>query len=120
MDAKTLEALKGSIAKWQAIVDGTGEDRGFNNCPLCRLFGVSHYAEEINCRGCPVFEKTGKHVCKGTPYYKWINIFDEIDWQYRYREKLIVFNTDLLYAALAELEFLKSLLPVPEERKGGE
>jgi hypothetical protein len=38
MDEKTLEALKGSIRKWEAIVDGTGEDDGADNCPLCHMF----------------------------------------------------------------------------------
>src|SRR5262245_41236356 len=33
MDDETLEALNGSIAKWQAIVGGTGEDEGAENCP---------------------------------------------------------------------------------------
>jgi len=38
VDAKALEALKGSIKKWERIVEGTGVDEGADNCPLCELF----------------------------------------------------------------------------------
>lgn len=38
MEAETLIALQGSIAKWQAIVDGTGTEQGPANCPLCLKF----------------------------------------------------------------------------------
>ena len=38
MNSKTLEALKGSIKKWQRIVSGTARDEGAINCPLCWKF----------------------------------------------------------------------------------
>lgn len=38
MNSRTLKALKGSIRKWERICNGTGEDRGPRNCPLCELF----------------------------------------------------------------------------------
>lgn len=63
MDDRTLAALRGSIAKWEAIVDGTGEDQGTNNCPLCHEFYNN------GCVGCPVSAATGKPRCDGTPYY---------------------------------------------------
>ena len=56
MDTKTLTALKGSIAKWEAIVAGTGEDRGTENCPLCAAF----YHHPKHCEGCPVERSTGQ------------------------------------------------------------
>lgn len=62
MDDRTLAALCGSIAKWEAIVDGTGEDRGTSNCPLCHEFYNN------DCVGCPVSAATGKSRCDGTPY----------------------------------------------------
>lgn len=52
MNAETLTALRGSIAKWEAIVAGTGEDKGTG-------------------KGCPVSEKTGKTHCDGSPYEQW-------------------------------------------------
>ena len=66
MDAVTLEALKGSIEKWEAIVAGTGEDRGGLNCPLCAEFG------NAKCGGCPVADAVEEEWCNGTPYEQWM------------------------------------------------
>lgn len=63
----TMEALDGSILKWEKIVDGTGIDDGRDNCPLCQLFW------EDDCNGCPVEENTGMTNCIGTPYDNWKN-----------------------------------------------
>lgn len=93
MSPETREALEGSIAKWEAIVAGTGEDEGSENCPLCHKFhrgGHLHY-----CRGCPVREVTGRTLCDGTPYIDYAQ--DDEDGG--------------IAAAKAELEFLKSLRP---------
>lgn len=58
------EALRGSIAKWEAIVAGTGTDQGPTNCPLCVLFwDAPNY-----CSGCPISEWSGQSYCYGTPY----------------------------------------------------
>lgn len=88
MDADTLEALRGSIAKWEGIVAGTVRDMGMSNCPLCQKFA---YPRGNECRGCPVAERTGRSDCRGTPYYE----HDE----------------EKPETAQAELDFLKSLLP---------
>lgn len=89
MDDKTLEALKGSIKKWEGIVAGTIENQGALNCPLCQLFNTSD-----ECDGCPVKERTGEDFCEGSPYYS-------------YEQKV-------QGSAQAELDFLKSLLPPTE------
>lgn len=92
MDNKTLEALKGSIRKWEMIVAGTGKDYCTRNCPLCRLFNNEETETYDECDGCPVREFTGTPLCIGTPYEAW--------------------NRSRTNAnAAAELEFLKSLLP---------
>ena len=57
MKASTLTALKGSVAKWKAIVAGTGADHGTKNCPLCLVF-YEGPAVKIACDGCPVAKKT--------------------------------------------------------------
>lgn len=89
MDEQTITALKGSIAKWEAIVDGTGEDDGPENCPLCQLFhGKPNY-----CKGCPVQERTGMHSCMDTPYERYAT------------------DSETDETAQEELDFLKSLLP---------
>ena len=96
MDAATLEALRGSIKKWERIVAGTGVCRGVDNCPLCRRFHAA-YGNSPCCSGCPVFEATGKRGCTGTP----IEDYDDEDGT----------EEEMLAAAIAEVDFLKSLLP---------
>jgi hypothetical protein len=95
MDTRTLEALKGSIAKWEAIVAGTGKDEGTENCPLCQAFNGNGEDETRHmCEGCPVREKTRHIGCVGTPY-------DEY-WEDR---------KDAPKVARRELDFLRSLMP---------
>lgn len=93
MPAATLEALRGSIAKWEAIVSGTGTDEGAENCALCRLFHTD-YREDggLGCHGCPVRARTGRPLCMGSPY-------DDCH------------ESPTEEQAQAELDFLKSLLP---------
>lgn len=88
MAPEVLEALRGSIKKWEGIVAGTTRDEGGRNCPLCQMFV---HGKAATCRGCPVRTRTGKSSCDGTPYY----YYEHGDTQ----------------TAQAELDFLKSLLP---------
>lgn len=94
MPPETLEALRGSIAKWEAIVAGTGVDLGAENCPLCRKFNPDLRDDHLDdgCQGCPVREYTGENFCRSTPY-------DACD------------DPPTKTQAQDELEFLKSLLP---------
>lgn len=104
MPEVTLTALRGSIAKWEAIVDGTGIDDGCNNCPLCQKFNGEVLGRDDGppeedhegawvCRGCPVAMATNRDHCGGSPYTSYC-----VDGKTSSR-------------ALAELNFLKSLLP---------
>ena len=98
MDARTLEALKASIAKWEknaVIEDLDDATMGPMDCPLCCLFHSN------GCVGCPVSSE-GHHQCDGTPY-------DAASRAWR-NDKL----EDFIGATRAEVAFLKSLLP-PEE-----
>ena len=104
MNQKTIKALKGSIVKWEKIVDGTGIDEGGDNCPLCILV-------DFECNFCPVFNKTGKIVCNGTPYVKWVNHHVNHKLSYRNRDCPEVECKICERHAKAEVEFLKSLLP---------
>ena len=105
MDARTLTALKGSIAKWEAIVAGTGKDLGTENCPLCEEFYQKPLAR--TCSGCPVAVKTGAQFCDDTPYVKYHRLLAGIA-----EDNDEPLNTPVLTAAAqAELDFLKSLLP---------
>jgi hypothetical protein len=89
MDERTKTALLGSIAKWEAIVDGTGKDYGASNCALCTEFGKL-------CIRCPVANHSGTSHCVNTPYTVWYHDRTQVN-------------------AQAELDFLKSLLPVEEK-----
>ena len=102
MDAKTLEALQGSIKKWEDIAAGAGQDRGWANCPLCLMFNNAEDEERcLGCRGCPV-ATSGHYYCDGTPY----DIWSALPGRPR-----VATNLEHKTVAQAELDFLKSLLP---------
>ena len=109
MDAKTLRALKGSIKKWEKIVDGTGVDKRGDNCPLCQLFCVR--STHRWCYGCPVYETTRNSNCNETPYYAVLHsmVYDKEKGGFRAK------SVKSKILAQKELDFLKSLLP----KKGG-
>lgn len=115
MDEKTLTALQGSIAKWVAILAGTGKDDGATNCPLCQLFDPHNEVWAKRCKGCPVSEKTGITGCSLTPYEQ----LEELGWDgFEYNNDLVWSGTikteDQKALAQAELDFLRSLLPSEE------
>lgn len=103
MDKETLDALKGSVAKWVAIEAGDGMDIGWKNCPLCAMFNPPN-AQYRDCDGCPVAEAAGTPGCENTPYIEWVDSFDLL-------EQKIATTPELKALARAELDFLRSLLP---------
>jgi len=105
MDEK-LKALKESIEHWERVVENPKkEEIGYKECALCSLYRRNF--EAGGCEGCPVYEKTGKHGCHGTPYKE---IFG-YDFRGRQQEddngELRVIPTK--EEALKELAFLKDL-----------
>lgn len=106
MDAKTLEALKGSIAKWDRE---EVEDYGVCNCPLCLLYYDSFL---IACSDCPVYEKTRLFLCHETPYDKWRNHHNQ-----KHDRDISPYSTQCPTCKeiqKEEADFLKSLLPKEE------
>lgn len=102
MDAETLEALRGSIQKWEKIVAGTGSNGGAYNCPLCLKFNTAlNGGTKCRCFGCPVFAATGQHGCNGSPYERYEELEDDGDLN----------EEEMQEVAEEELAFLKSLLP---------
>lgn len=97
MNPDTLLALQGSIRKWEAIVAGTGEDKGCANCPLCQRFLRTDCATNDGEEFCPVAMKTKTNSCYGSPYEAWVNSLQKG-------------KSDIRFAQ-AELDFLKSILP---------
>lgn len=107
MSKRMLNALKKAIEKWQEIVDGTGIDRGTENCALCNLYyGPDKYNN--SCQSCPVHKKTGDIWCSETPYEIW-NDHQENDHEDIEAWKIHCDQCKVL--AQKELKFLKSLLP---------
>jgi len=60
-------ALANSALKWLDILhlEGFAVDEGPENCPLCSLY------REGRCARCPIYRRTGKALCEGTPYHDW-------------------------------------------------
>ena len=61
-----IELLKGSIKKWEGVINGTQLGWPWTTCPLC----VQYFTLE-QCTGCPVAEKTTYRHCDTTPYREW-------------------------------------------------
>jgi hypothetical protein len=104
-----LDALIGSIRKWEAIVRGTGEDDGGKNCQLCRKFYDT--SEAGPCIGCPVREKTGFYGCVNTPYEDWVAHQGEAHAKDAFPHYVVQGCDECKRLATAELDFLKSLVP---------
>ena len=102
MTNETLRALRGSIAKWQKILDGTGIDRCDLNCPLCEMYGT-----RPECGNCPVKRRVGTSGCVSTPWEGWSDHHYLVH-PTRGARVLCPRCKDL---AQQELNFLKSLLP---------
>ena len=115
MDAKTLQALNGSIIKWAKIVTGEGEDKGTDNCPLCKEFFHNIHGE--GCEGCPVKEATGRRYCEESPYEEWHDTFNRELARYTgmYEpygaDPICVIGPKTMQVAIDEHAFLVSLLP---------
>lgn len=96
MHRNTIEALRGSIKKWEGVVAGTIKNEGQSNCPLCKLFWNKF------CEGCPVSEHTGRMACEGSPYYSYWVMVD--------LQNIDARSEEAISTAQAELDFLKALL----------
>lgn len=117
MDARTLEALKGSIQKWENIVAGTDADRGAENCALCAMFADNMDDEGGECEGCPVKKAVRASGCTRTPYFDYSHVTQwSENGQYRVPRQGL--EDAARVAAQSELAFLRSLLP-PEEASNG-
>lgn len=107
MDAKSLDATKASEAKWWRNAEAKTPKEyltGSKDCPLCELF----YAGD--CIGCPVFEKTGRRFCVGSPYR------DAVRARWQWQESETDANRDAAHAvARTEAEFIHSLLPAESQ-----
>jgi hypothetical protein len=101
METGVLKALKGSIGKWQRIVNGRGVDRAADNCPLCKYFSNK-------CGACPVKKWTGQSQCIDTPFWEWV----QHNADKHPGKPLKVYCPECKRLAKEELNFLEDLLPI--------
>lgn len=110
MDAKTAEALEASIKHWQENVAAEtpdGVSLQADHCALCRIFFY-----EKNCRGCPVFARTGEQCCNESPYRAAEYWFE----QWKRRPDSAEIRAEWRQTAQKEVDFLISLRdPTPTE-----
>lgn len=113
MDAKTLEALKASIRKWEknAEAETLAEYKtGSRDCALCLAFHC-YYNDNLRtgCGNCPV-AIAGYTSCGSTPYDKACRAVD--DWSDDPTSDAL--RQRAHEVAREEVAFLKSLLPEGE------
>ena len=101
---RKLKALRGSIQKWEKIVDGTGMDKREENCPLCLTYP--------ECSSCPIAETVDRNGCWGTPWIKWTQHQHQKHLSHGYMK---VECPTCKRLAKKELNFLKGLLPEEEQ-----
>lgn len=109
MDTKTESALRESIGHWERLANGTApetESIHSKDCALCSVF-LQHGKRQSDCVGCPIYAKTGRKYCSGTP---WVNVYNR---QHTGRK-----HPDFLISAGRMLDFLKSLLPENQPTEG--
>ena len=92
-------AFKGSIEKWEKIVEGTGLDLASGNCPLCQ--------KTNGCSNCPIGGEDGFN-CDSTPYETWINHFKKVHFLYKGEKRVLCEVCRKI--AEDEVEFLKGEL----------
>jgi len=109
MNKRTHRALQESILKWGLIAKGEMPDMGSDNCSLCIEFLD---LEAAICGGCPVAESAGLIGCRNTPYMAWIAEVEKRHdgcWE---GEDAVADTLKLVKLALAERDFLRSLVPM--------
>ena len=109
MKPRVLKALKASIAHWKRMRKGTqkaNESPDGECCPLCNLFRSLC----VGCSKCPVYKRTLRRGCHGTPWFG-------ARYNFIMRDRGSVFKEAWEKTANAEIAFLKSLLPVKKKVK---
>jgi hypothetical protein len=70
------DAIRASIAHWRkALRSPETESLSASSCPLCQIYIDPVEVPPYNtssppCLGCPVQERTGQTLCRGTPYIR--------------------------------------------------
>lgn len=116
MSPEMHEALLHSITHWMELAKPTMDDWHSSSCALCEATKKDNDGI-INCTKCPIYEKTGSMYCKSTPWKKYNGYRAWLECS-EYHVRLesedtrdIEVKHNLTTLALAEANFLRSLLP---------
>lgn len=106
------EALQGSVGKWAVIVDALKHnlpfvENGSEDCPCCKKF-IGEVSTPL-CKNCPIFIHTGRKLCKGSPYEKWVEEDSTSEYYSPLSYPGAVYPKHLLTLAKKELKFLIKL-----------
>lgn len=104
MNKKTLRELKNSIDHWERFSTGNsdeGEQIYSEDCPLCYVF--LNYKSLFPCKKCPIYIKTKRKFCRGTPWHNIRNIYEKVNYNKN--------SPKFKHSASKMVNFLKSLLP---------
>ena len=126
-----IEAIEGSIKKWDAIAMGCKNDKNSANCSLCQLFiDDSSDCSKWDTLGefksfCPVRLKSDCEGCENTPWDRWHNLITCCSPDPIYRN-LVHANKfadpdnfrELCDLAEQEIEYLIELLPYKHKLRG--
>lgn len=63
-----MQALDGSIEKWDQICNQNGIDNGRNDCSLCQIDNTNR-----RCEQCIIYLDTGGRFCEKSPYEAWVD-----------------------------------------------
>ena len=105
MNKDTKKAVKDAIElKWKPILNKGAVDLGTKNCPLCQLFHKDKCVRTVGKKKekCPVYAKSGKPFCDGTPYEEWRKTIT--------KAPFVIVSNETRKIAEAELKFLEELL----------
>lgn len=104
------EAMDLAVNKWVQIVNwlergiGFKDEGGTDTCMFCRMFYIRR------CDGCPIYDRTGRSQCEGTPYGDFAHLLEQINGgefeKGKERERAW---QDLMNEAKKELRLLRSI-----------
>jgi len=107
MNPKARAVYNEVLEHWEDILRRAKADLllpiGPDDCAWCRLFN-SLKSRSDDCIGCPIYERTGKQYCYGTPYWAVDDAYDAVRYASGTKAKLC-------RAIREQLALIRSLLP---------
>jgi len=95
-------ALDSTIGKWEDMAAGKETDLRYKRDPLCEMYWNDA------CVPCPIWLKTKKKVCRGTPFIKWR---DHHVLKHPNEDMMMVHCRECEKLARKQIRFLRGLKP---------